>query len=213
MSRSSLLLATLFALSAWASEEPAAKHEAHDDLAQKPAKHSSRDVKIPRALVGRLEREYREYLTQQQVVLKDGIKRKLINVTAELTQKREAALHENVRDLAEHVTPLKGAFNVKILAHRENGDALEGHRVFFVSQAKPRILAGEDIGAGCGKFMEITSFYNQKMNRDGFEVYSTDRRYASVLGGSFVIVSFEKESLGVATVQFTDSRYPDLYCE
>lgn len=207
-------------------EEP--KAEAHvevhrEPMNEKPAKQSSRDVKIPRALVAKLEKEYREYLTQQQVIVKEGVQRRLINVMAELTQKHEASLHENTRvitplgggviDLAEHVTPLRGAFSVKLIPFRESGADIDGARVFFVSQAKARNLSGDQFGSGCGKYMEITSYYNKKNKGKGFDVYSTDRRYASVLGGTFVIVNFEKEALGVASVQFTDSRYPDLFCE
>jgi hypothetical protein len=218
---SALLLLMLIPALVWASEETG--HGGDTQLTERPAKQSSRDVKIPRALVSRLEREYRDYLTQQQVVLKDGIKRKLINVSAEMTQKRPVALHENVRvvtplgggviDLAEFVTPLRGGFQLKLKAKGDDGHEMSNLRVFFVSQAKPRILAGEEFGAGCGKFMEITTFYNDKMSGSGFELFSSDRRYASVLGGTFVLVNFEKESLGVASVSFTDSRYPELFCE
>ena len=226
----SFLFALLLALPAMASEgggeskkDHSEEHATKEHMTERPARMSSRDVKVPRALVAKLEKEYRDFLTQQQIVLKDGIKRKLVNVSAELTQKRPVALHENVRvitplgggviDLAEIVTPLRGGFNLKLLAHQDDGKEMAALRVFFVSQAKPRILGGEEFGAGCGKFMEITSFYNEKMNRSGFELFSTDRRYASVLGGTFVMVDFDKDALGVASVSFTDSRYPELFCE
>jgi hypothetical protein len=213
-----------------AKEAPneAAKPEEHvevhrEPMAEKPAKQSSRDVKIPRALVAKLEKEYREFLTQQQVMVKEGIQRKLLNVMAELTQKHEASLHENTRvitplgggviDLAELVTPLRGAFSLKLIPFKESGADIDSARVFFVSQAKARNLDGDQFGSGCGKYMEITSYYNKKNKGRGFDLYSTDRRYASVIGGTFVIVNFEKEALSVASVQFTDSRYPDLFCE
>lgn len=231
------LLAAFFCFQIWASggggeaeapKEEAPKEEAHvevhrEPMTEKPAKQSSRDVKIPRALVAKLEKDYRAFLATQQYVAKDTINRKLINVMAELTQKNEASLHENTRvmtplgggviDLAELVTPLRGSFHVKLIPTKESGADLEGSRVFFVSQARERKLAGDTFGSGCGKYMEITSYFDKKMSGKGFEVYSTDRRYASVLGGTFVIVNFQKDSLGVASVQFTDSRYPDLFCE
>lgn len=198
-------------------------HAPKEHMSERSARMSSRDVKIPRALVTKLEKEYRDFLAKQQIILKDGIKRKLINVSAELTQKRPVALHENVRvltplgggviDLSEIVTPLRGGFNLKLLAYRDDGHELSALRVFFVSQAKPRILDGEEFGSGCGKFMEITSHYREKMSHSGFELFSTDRRYASVLGGTFVMVDFDKDALGVASVSFTDSRYPELFCE
>lgn len=195
-----------------------------DDFEARAAKQSSRDVKVPRALVARIELEYRGFLTAQQVSPKEGIKRKLLNITVELSEKRRAALHENVRintplgggviDLSEFVTPLRGAFEAKIKVNSETaGEESPAVRVFFVSHAKPRILGGEQYGAGCDKYMEVTSFFNRKMSHGGFELYTADQRYLSVLGGTFVLVAFDKEALLVGSVSFMDSRFPELMCE
>lgn len=192
-------------------------------LEQRSAKQSSRDVKIPRSLVARLEKEYREYLTHNQFPAQESLKRRLLDVSVELRQKREVALHENVRintpigggivDLADFVTPLRGAFQMKIRPRVEGSDHVEGLRVFYISQAKKRSLDGEDFGAGCGKLMELTSFFGKKMGGHGFDLYTADQRYLSVVGGTFVLAAFAKEALQVASVTFTDSRFPDKMCE
>lgn len=225
MLRTSLFLCALFCVvGVWASEPAHDTHEeAGGDFAPRVAKQSSRDVKLPRALVARIEREYREFLVTQKVAEGQPLVRKLLNVTVELSQKRAAALHENVRintplgggviDLAEFVTPVRGGFATKLRAHLEDGHDIPGLRVFFVSKGRSREVAGEEFGAGCDKFMEITSRYNQKNAGDGFELYTADQRYVSVLGGTFVMVSFVKEALQVGSVSFLDSRYPDLMCE
>lgn len=210
------------------AEAPALKEEHHEappevPMAEKPALQSSRDVKIPKALTARLEKDYRAYLEKQQIVLKDGIKRRLLNVTAEFTQTRAAALHEDTRvktplgggivDMAQIVTPLRGAFHLRLIPSRDNHAELPPIRVFYVSGARERVIGGETFGAGCDKFMEITSMFNKKMSHKGFELFSAEQRYASVVGGTFVIVAFDIETLGVASISFTDSRYPDLFCE
>lgn len=210
--------ALVLSVSAMAAEE-------HDGLVNRNATLSSRDVKIPRALVARIEREYREFLKDNQVVTKEGLRRKLLNVDVELRQEREGALHENVRintplgggvvDLAEFVTPLRGAFHMKIRALEEKGaqDEVPDVRVFFVSHSKARLVDGESFGAGCDKFMEVTSLYRKEMSETGFDLYSTGQRYLSAVGGTFVLIGFDKEALKVGSVTFTDSRHPELLCE
>jgi hypothetical protein len=204
-----------------AVQNHAAAAESSEELVERPARTSSRDIKIPRALVHQLETEYHAFLTKNEVSGKDNIKRKLLNMSVELTQKHPLALHENARvvtplgggvvDLAEFVTPIRGAFSMKINAKKEDGTDTSGLRVFFVSKGKTRILDGDEFGAGCDKYMEITSFYNRKSH--GFDLYTAGQRYLSVVGGTFVAVVFEKEALQVGSLTFMDSRYPELLCE
>jgi hypothetical protein len=192
-------------------------------LVDRPARNSSRDTKIPQSLVKKLESDYHAFLVKNEVSQKENIKRKLLNISAELTQKKPSALHENARivtplgggvvDLSEFVTPVRGAFSMKILAHKEDGSDPGNLRVFYVSKAKTRVIDGDEYGAGCGKYMEITSYYNKRNSRRGFDLYTAAQRYLSVVGGTFVIVDFEKDALHVGSLTFMDSRYPDLLCE
>jgi hypothetical protein len=195
-----------------------------DAMVERAARASSRDVKIPRALVARIERDYKAFLAAQEGASDKGIKRALLNVSVAFTAKRPGALREDTRvdtpvgggliDLSEIVTPLRGAFRVRIDARGPGEDAeASTARVYFVSHAKRRALAGDEYGAGCDKFMDITSEFRQKWKRGGFEVYTADQRYLSVLGGTFLFVRFRKEALFVAGVTFTDSRYPDVMCD
>jgi hypothetical protein len=199
----------------------AASEEGHS--AEHAARTSSRDVAVPRALVTHVEKAYEEFLKKEGVLGKPPVKRKLLNVRVDLSQKKHAALHENSRvntplgggvvDLAELVTPLKGAFFTKILASAEDGSVPANAKIYYVSRAKSRAIDSENYGAGCNKWMEITSYFMKAMNKGGFQLYTADQRYVSVLGGTFVIVSFAKEALSVGSVSFTDSRYSHLLCE
>lgn len=196
-------------------------------LTEHSARSSSRDTKVPRALVKRMEEDYRIFLTTNKPIAKVEIRRKLLDLSVELTQKSNSALHENARvvtptgggviDLSELVTPLRGAFWLKIVVRKDKDAESEpaNLRVFFVSNAKQRTLEGEEFGAGCGKFMEITSIFKKKNGAKdkGFELYTSDQRYLSVMGGTLVAFVFEDEALFVGSITFTDSRYPDLLCE
>jgi len=192
-------------------------------LEEKPARLSSRDVKIPKALTKKIEEDYQKFLVQQQVLTKLPIRRQLFNVSVEMVQKRPGPLVENVRvtaplgggvvDLSEFVTPLKGSFQVKILATKEDGSAPTEMQVYFVSKAKQRKIDKETFGSGCNKFMDITAYFASKMSAAGFEVYTAEQRYLSVLGGTFVLVGFEKDDLFVGSLTITDSRYAKLLCD
>jgi hypothetical protein len=214
---SALSLALLISAATHADEEPAG------EFSEKSARNSSRDVKIPQGLVQNLEAEYRAFLAKNEVSLKENIKRKMLNMSVELTQNRPIALHEDTRivtplgggviDLSEYVTPLKGAFALKINAKKEDGTEPSGLRVFFVSHGKARLIDGDEFGAGCDKYMEITRYFHRKHGGKGFELYTAGQRYLSVVGGTFVAVVFEKEALQVGSLTFTDSRYPEHLCE
>src|SRR6185312_12807727 len=85
------LLAALILLSATAFAAHA------EDLVERPARTSSRDVKIPHELVKSIEEEYRAYLKKNQFPVGEVIKRQMLNLSIELTQKKPVALHEDTR--------------------------------------------------------------------------------------------------------------------
>lgn len=196
---------------------------ADEDLKIHAAHTSSRDVAIPVGLVKRIEKNYEDYLAKEGVVNKSPVKRVLLNVRADLRQERPGALHENSRvmtplgggivDLAELVTPVRGAFTATIEATTESGEAPDNMHVYFVSHARSRKIDREDYGAGCGKWMEITRFFRKAMKSGGFELYTAGQRYLSVVGGTFVMVGFSKDAISVGSLTLTDSRYPDALCE
>lgn len=199
-------------------------HEAEQmaELAEHAARTSSRDVKVPTALVAKVEKDYDAYLTKEGVINKGSIRRALLNVRADLQQKRRAALHEDARvvtplgggvvELSDLITPVRGAFAMKIVATRESGGEPENMKVFFVSRSKNRSINGEQFGAGCNKWMDITGFFKKAMAREGFQLYTADQRYLSVIGGTFVIVGYSKEAIEVGSITFTDSRYSEVLC-
>jgi len=221
MVRASVLVLTLlFCISVSAEDHEAAQLA---ELAEHAARTSSRDVQIPRALVSRVEKDYDIFLTNEGVVNKGHIKRALLNVRADLKQKRPGALQEDSRiltplgggvvDLADLITPVRGAFTMKIQALREDGSEPDHMRIFFISGAKNRVIDGEEYGAGCEKWMDITHYFKKTMGHDGFQLYTADQRYLSVVGGTFVVVGYSKAALDVGSITFTDSRYPQVLCD
>ena len=218
-----LLVVVLFCGGSRATEESARDTDRFASLTDHAARTSSRDVAVPTGLVTRVEKDYDSFLTQLGVITKLPYKRRLLNVRAELKQKRPGALHENARvvtplgggvvDLADLVTPVRGAFTARILGWHEDGTALDNMRVYYVSRAKTRSISGESYGAGCDKWMEITTFFKKVMKGDGFQLYTADQRYLSVIGGTFVIIGLAKDAISVGSISFTDSRYSEVLCD
>lgn len=216
LKRCILLLSSICCTAIFAAEKA--------DFVELGARMSSRDVKIPKSLVERIERGYRDFLKKAENGSgNEAINRGLINVLAEFTQERKAALRQNTRvvtplgggvvDLSEVVLPLRGSFNVKIKTSRGEGKPLENPHVYFVSRAKARSIDGETYGAGCDKFMDISPRFFKTRESHGFDLYTADQRYLSILGGTFIFVDYAKEALYVGGVTFTDSRYPNLMCD
>ena len=207
----------ILAPSSWANEAKT------DELHEVPAKQSSRDVKIPSSMVQMIEKDYRSFRAQYKIKEEEPIIRNMLNVYVDLTQKRAAALNENVRvkppfgggviDLKDFVTPLIGAFKVQLVFEKEGKVAPDNYRVYFVSRGKQRKIEKQTFGAGCGKYYDITSEFNRTLGASGLEVFTKDQRYLSVLAGTFVMVSFDKEKLFVGAITFEDSRYPQWQCE
>lgn len=202
-----------------------AEHEAPaDGMRTYGATASARDVVLPSALISRIERDYREFITEKNKVLKvekTGLNRGFLDVAVELTQERVASLPENIRillptgggviDLEPYVSTEPGAFFVKF-APQLNKEPVTDMQVYYVSHARQRKLEGETYGAGCGKFMGLSHIFNYFMGREGFRVYSTDQRYVTVLSGIYVITKFDPDALYVATVVVKDSRFPEMGC-
>jgi hypothetical protein len=114
--------------------------------------------------------------------------------------------------MADYVTPLKGEFHLKITLEDEHHARQPISKVYFISQSKTRKIENETYGSGCGKYMDVTSYFNKQMKKTGFELYTADQRYVSVLRGTFILVSYLPEALQLASVTFLDSRYSKWDC-
>lgn len=196
---------------------------ARADLPQVAASGSSRDIKIPLPLVQRIEKQYHDFLIHEGAPKDQSVLRRLLSVSIDLTQDHAAALQQNMEvvtpqgggivDLSQFVTPVPGDFRVQFVVRADSGEKLGDVRAYFISHARTRVINGETFGAGCDKYMDITSYFNKTLLGSGLQVFTAGQRYASVLGGTFVVTAFTKEALYVGSLQFKDSRYPEYFCE
>lgn len=216
------LLALVVILSSGALAAEEAKPTSDKEWIRGFARHAAKDNPIPEELVKKIEEDYLKATTDPKLEQKKTVVRHVVNVVTELTQEKVRALKGPTRimtppgggtiDLADYVLPLKGAFQMKVQLEDEHHQNQPVSKVYFISQSKQRQIADEKFGAGCGKYMEITSYFTKQMKKNGFDLYTADQRYVSVVRGTFILVSYLPEALQLASVTFLDSRYTKWDC-
>ncbi len=85
-------------------------------------------------------------------------------------------------------------------------------KVYFLSNSKSAKLGATEWGAGCFKYMDVTNYFTRTLSGKGVLVSAADLRYLRVLAGSFFFVLNKNNSLYLAQLKVTDSRYKNIYC-
>lgn len=85
-------------------------------------------------------------------------------------------------------------------------------RVYFLGNSRAAKLGTTEWGSGCQKYMDITNYFMKTLSHKGVLVSATDLRYLRVLAGSFFFVLNKNNSLYLAQLKVTDSRYKNIYC-
>lgn len=217
----SRILITVFGMLVGCSLQSSASEQSLDWI-QGFAKHTDKDNPIPRELAKKLEDDYKAATKDPKAEHEKPFVRHLLVVSTELTQSKPRALRAQAHiltppgggtvDLADYVTPLKGLFRLKITLENDHREVQFPSKVYFISQSKERKVDNETFGSGCGKYFDVTKFFNTSMTRNGFELYTADQRYVPVVRGTFVFVSYTPEALQLASVTFYDSRYTAWDC-
>lgn len=114
-------------------------------------------------------------------------------------------------DLSQYVTGKKGTFFVGFeFPQFEN--AIQ-KKIVFVSGTKKRKIGGQIFGSGCNQYFDITDKFLKEMKGEGLKVNTTQERYLSVLGGTFLFAAKKEAETHVAQVTFTNSQFPSLFCK
>ncbi len=114
-------------------------------------------------------------------------------------------------DLSEYLGSKVGSFFVRFEFPKES--PLRNIQSFFISQARKRKIDGEIHGAGCNKFMDITSYVAKENAGAGIKVNTTRDRHSTVLGGHFIFAGKKDIHTFLAQVSFIDSKNPHLFCD
>lgn len=114
-------------------------------------------------------------------------------------------------DLSRFITDRRGTFYVGF-EFPEFAEATS-QKVLFMSKARKRRIGSEVFGAGCNQYFDITTEFFKKMKAEGLKVNTTQDRYLSVLGGSFLFAAEKGSDVHLAQVRFTNSQQPQFFCE
>ncbi|MGE0764471.1 MAG: hypothetical protein AB7N80_14440 [Bdellovibrionales bacterium] len=188
---------------------------------------SNRDLQVPQSLVKELESWYLK--TQHKLTpvtslsdleIMGGLQRQLLDLELTLVPKTGDALNDSVHyqlptgggviDLAQSVRGSRGRFTaqMKLSKAPEDGEM----RVFYLSEARRRDVRDEPYGAGCNKWMELTTWFNQHHSHQPLVVYATDQRHISVLAGTWLFAVVRTGELWLGSITLNESRTPHLQC-
>jgi hypothetical protein len=189
------------------------------ELPTRPAPVLTRPTRVPRALIERVEREYRH---ETKRPAEEPVKHELVAAVVDLTSIKPGTLNDDARwlmapgggafDFSGVVEGQPGSFNLKLSARDQAGEPVKFTHLYYVPRSKVRRLDGETFGDGCGKVFELTGAWRKRFAH-GIDLYTAGQRYLSTVGGTFLVAAFGEKVLQVAHVTFTDSRYPQLICE
>lgn len=114
-------------------------------------------------------------------------------------------------DLSHFVSEKKGTFYVGFeFPQFENATA---KKIVFISGTKKRKIGGQIFGAGCNQYFDISDKFLKEMKGEGIKVNTTQERYLSVLGGTFLFAAKKDNETHMAQVTFKNSQFPYLFCK
>lgn len=176
----------------------------------------SPDIKIPSEAWDLLEFKKSEH---EEVVAKTPI---FSEISVSLVQKNDGIIKNGAVkiflpkgggtvDLSQFVEDQGGTFYVGF-DFADFKDAIE-KKVLFVSGARKRKIGGKIFGAGCNQYFDITDSFFKQMKHEGIKVNTTQDRYLSILGGTFLFAAKNSTDIRIAQVTFKNSKTPSLFCK
>lgn len=208
------------------------QHEAEADFEPGEITDTSKAFKIPKELKNMIDDEYVAFMKTQgppfDILKKEElllqVPREFMDIEVMFTPlsagtlthptKIKAMRGGGIIDMKDFVKGAKGSFFFDHTVVKTSDQKTEPAKVkiFYLSEARKRKIGDETFGAGCNKFMDVTS-YLVGLRGKGVQVNATDQRYVSVLAGIYYFIGFDKEKLYLSALKIEDSRYPRLQCE
>ena len=226
----SILLVSFFIVNACLGDKSSDKPKVYE---KGYSSRSDRDILIPKQVIQEVEKVFlagfrrenpKSDLTDAQVTAQ--LPRQYFTFEVSLEPKNMgSALDHNyqflfpkgggVIDLKDYIKPGKGSFRVRIEIKEDKfiETGFSDLKVYFLPQSKQRRLEGRNFGGGCGKVVDITSYFKNMIMTEGVEVNATKLRYLSVLHGTFFMTIYHQGNLFMTSLSFEDSRYPQHSCD
>lgn len=144
------------------------------------------------------------------------------DVTVYLVQKNEGVVQgEAVKiqlpkgggkiDLSRYISNQPGTFFVGF--EFPAFETAAAKKVVFVSRTRKRKIGAQIFGAGCNQIIDITDRFLTEMKGEGIKVNTTQERYLSVIGGTFLFSAQTASDVLLAQVTFVHPQFQHLFCE
>lgn len=114
-------------------------------------------------------------------------------------------------DLSRYITSQPGTFFIGF--EFPAFETATAKKVVFVSRTRKRKIGGQIFGAGCNQILDITDRFLTEMKGEGIKVNTTQERYLSVVGGTFLFSAQTPGDVLLAQVTFVNPQFQNLFCE
>lgn len=157
----------------------------------------------------------------------ENINRKFLSISVKVYDEANGAIVTPTRfvmprgggviDLKE-VMPQDGSawvrFKVDLQAGRQKKNIVESRffKAYYVSDAQKREIDGDQIGLGCGKFVDVTDYFKRVISKEGMVLQLKKQEYLSLVGGIFLFVFPHEEDLFLGSLGIIDSRWQKYQC-
>jgi hypothetical protein len=86
-------------------------------------------------------------------------------------------------------------------------------KVYYLSNAKTRTLAGQTYGNGCHRYFDVSDYWNKAMKGEGLVLNTHLQRHLSLTYGTFYFVAPVLGKLRIGHLTIKDSRHHELSCD
>lgn len=224
-----LLSAALILVASQPMQSGGEEHgESSEEWAAGEVGRPDKDLKVPKALVEEIEgwfiaerRAANKVLNESDKEIMRQLQRQGLELEIDLKPSGSGhVLEQGVRfqvpasggslDLAKVIPDSRGTFHMQFKVKDDEGAGRI--RVFYLSNAVRRQVFDQDHGAGCDKWMELTSWFMKQLKKP-LELAATEQSYVSVVSGVWIFAVLKDTHLNMATLNISDSRFPRRLCQ
>lgn len=117
-------------------------------------------------------------------------------------------------DFADLLNPKeKGHITVRFTVDLDDEEARNNLKVYYVSGGRKRKINGEVIGSGCDSMLDLTTYFQKEVFKNGIVTHTGQDRHVSALSGRYYFIYQGANKIQVAQLTITDSQKTDLLCE
>ncbi len=84
--------------------------------------------------------------------------------------------------------------------------------IYYLSDSKLREVDGKPMGNGCGRYLDISEYWNKSMKDEGLVLNTVESRHISITAGTFYFVTSVAGKLRMGHLTVKDSRHRELLC-